>query len=276
MAAARGAKARFDQAALASVAALLGTPWSAELAAIPALIDALGSAPAPFAAATVLAEVLAVRPDAELLAWWLADLMIARQLRWPAPVPLMIGQIHTDAFRSGNRRGRIAPGGEGFERAVCLALAQAAAEACRLATEMARRAGRLAAAAPKLRAKGPAEAIQMLLDDDAVSGSLTTTTLSRWGSRRLFDRLAALEAARELTGRSTFRSTGFKRWAAEPKPRSLRCRTDRSAPGIALARMDGPRRGRDFWLARTGAAGRSGAGGWQRLQSRPDDRRHQR
>jgi len=188
---------------------LLGTPWSAELATIPALIETLGAASAPFAASAIVAQALAVRPDAELLAWWLADLVLARQLRWSAPVPLLIGQIHYDAFRSGNGRGRIAPGGERFERAVCLALAQAAAEACRLAGEIARRAARLATAAPKLRAKGAGEAIQRLLDDDADSGSLTTPNLTRWGSRRLFERLAALEAARELTGRTTFRLYGL-------------------------------------------------------------------
>jgi hypothetical protein len=198
-----------DEEGLRAVAELLGTPWSAELVAIPARIDALGSASAPFAAATILAEVLARRPDAELLAFWLADLVLARQLRWPTPVPLLVGQIQTGAFDGANGRGRILPGGEGFERAVCLALAQAAAEACRLAAEIARRAARLATAAPKLRAKGAGEAIQLLLGDDAVSGSLTTPNLTRWGSRRLFERLATLEAARELTGRSTFRLYGL-------------------------------------------------------------------
>ena len=198
-----------DEAALSAVAELLGIAWSAELAAVPARIEALGSTPAPFAAAAILPEVLAARPDAELLAFWLADLVLARQLRWPAPVPLLIGQIHTDAFRGPNGRGRIAPGAEGFERTICLALAQAAAEAGRTAAEIARRAARLAAAAPKLRAKGAGEAIRLLLDDDAVSGSLTTAALSRWGSRRLFERLATLEATRELTGRATFRLYGL-------------------------------------------------------------------
>jgi hypothetical protein len=123
---------------LRSIAELLGMRWSAELAALPARIDALGSTPAPFWAATVLA----VRPDAELLAFWLADLVLARQLRWPAPVPLLVGQIDAVAFRRPGDRQRIAPGGEGFERAVCLALAQAAAEACRLAADIARRGAR--------------------------------------------------------------------------------------------------------------------------------------
>ena len=191
------------------VAELLGISWSAELAAAPARVDALGSARAPFAAAVIAAEVVASRPDAELLAFWLADLVLARQLRWPAPVPLLVAQIDAVAFRRPGDRRRIAPVGEGFERAICLALAQAAAEACRLAADIARRAARLAAAAPKLRAKGAGEAIQMLLDDDAVSGSLTTPNLTRWGSRRLFERLATLEAARELTGRATFRLYGL-------------------------------------------------------------------
>jgi hypothetical protein len=142
-----------DEEGLRAVAELLGTPWSAKLAALPARLDALGSAPAPFAGAAIVAEVLAVRPDAGLLAFWLADLVLARQPRRPAPVPLLIGQIQTEALRGANGRGRVAPGGEGFERAVCLALSRAAAEACRLAADIARRAARLAAGAPKLRAK---------------------------------------------------------------------------------------------------------------------------
>jgi hypothetical protein len=198
-----------DEKALRAVADLLETPWSVELASISAKIAALAMRPAPFAAAAIIVEVRTLRPDAELLAWWLGDLVVARHLRWPAPVPLLIAQIGTNAFRGGNGRGRIAPEREGFEKAFCLALAQGAGEACRIAAEIARRAARLLAAAPKLRAKGAGEAIELLLDDDAVSGSLTTANLTRWGSRRLFERLVALEAARELTGRSTFRLYGL-------------------------------------------------------------------
>ena len=65
------------------------------------------------------------------------------------------------------------------------------------------------AAAPKLRVKGAGEAIKRLLNDDAVSGALTTPKLSRFASRRLFERLAGLDAVRELTGRSTFRLYGL-------------------------------------------------------------------
>jgi hypothetical protein len=158
--------------------------------------------------AAVVAEVLALRPDAELLAWWLGDLTLARSLRWPASVPLLIGEIHAEALRGANGRSRIAPGA-GFERAICLALAHGAVEACRIAADMARREAKLAAVAPKLRAKGAGEAVQLLRDDDAVSGSLTTPKLSRWASRRLFERLTKLDAVRELTGRPTFRLYGL-------------------------------------------------------------------
>ena len=90
-----------------------------------------------------------------------------------------------------------------------IAAAAAAAEACRLATNMAAQAERLRAAAPKLRSKAAGDVIDRLLGDDAVSGALTTKALSRWASRRLFDRLAELGAVRELSGRATFRIYGL-------------------------------------------------------------------
>ena len=160
------------------------------------------------AAAAIIAEVLADAPNAELLAWWLADFAVARAMRWSHVVPLLMGQFHAETFRP-NGRGRLSPGGEAFERALCLALRKSATEACRLAADIARRTERLTAVAPKLRAKGAGEAIRRLLDDDAVSGSLTTPNLSRFAARRLFERLASLDAVRELSGRPTFRLYGL-------------------------------------------------------------------
>ncbi|MBZ9994159.1 DUF1403 family protein [Mesorhizobium sp. BH1-1-4] len=164
---------------------------------------------APFAAAAIAAHVVAIRPDCELFAWWLADLVLAKSLRWPLPLPLLMAQAFGPASRDGAGGKRIRPADESFERAVCLALAQAAADACRLAAELARRAERLIAVAPKLRAKGAGDVIQRLLDDDAVSGSLTTKNLSRFAVRRLFERLQKLDAVRELSGRTTFRLFGL-------------------------------------------------------------------
>ena len=180
--------------------------WSETLAEIPARLQRIDRT-APFAAAAIVTDVVARRPGAELLAWWLADLAVARAMGWPIAVPLLMAEFYADAFRT-NGSGRVQPG-DAFERAICLALSKAASEAGRLDAEIARRAGRLIAATPKLRAKGAGEAIQLLLDDDAVSGSLTTPNLSRWASRRLFERLEALGAVRELSGRPTFRLYGL-------------------------------------------------------------------
>jgi hypothetical protein len=65
------------------------------------------------------------------------------------------------------------------------------------------------AAAPKLRSKAAGDVVDRLLGDDAVSGTLTTRNLSRWASRRLFDRLVELGTVRELSGRPTFRIYGI-------------------------------------------------------------------
>ncbi|MDX8433251.1 DUF1403 family protein [Mesorhizobium abyssinicae] len=197
---------------LANVAEMLGLAWDDEaLADLCTQIEDVAGLrrPAPFAAAAIAARVVAVRPDAELLAWWLADLVVAKSLRWPRPLPLLMAQAFGPAFRTEAGGKRIRPGEKGFERAVCLALVQAAAEACRLASELSRRAEKLLAVAPKLRAKGAGDVIFLLLNEDAVAGSLTTKNLSRFAARRLFERLQQLGAVRELSGRASFRLFGL-------------------------------------------------------------------
>ncbi|TPK72392.1 DUF1403 family protein [Mesorhizobium sp. B2-3-14] len=202
-----------DSDRLEKIVDQLGLHWDG--ASLADLCTAIGEAarsprPAPFAAAAIAARVVAMRPDAELLAWWLADLVLAQSLHWPRPLPLLMAQVFGPAFRSADARGkRIRPGEEGFEAAICVALAQAAADACRLAAELSRRADKLLVVAPKLRAKGAGDVIFLLLNEDAVSGSLTTKTLSRFAARRLFDRLQQLDAVRELSGRQTFRLFGL-------------------------------------------------------------------
>ena len=62
---------------------------------------------------------------------------------------------------------------------------------------------------PKLRSKAAGDVVKRLMGDDAVSGTLTTRNLSRWASRRLFDRLVEFGAVSELSGRTTFRIYGI-------------------------------------------------------------------
>lgn len=206
-----GRSPALDAPAIGTVVELLGLRWSNELAAMPEFLDELAPSgqPAPLIATAIVSEVQRIRPDAGLLGWWLADQALARRMRWSTSVPLLAMQASGAAFRNPGGRGRIRPGEEGFERAVCVALAQAAVEACRIAGDMAPRAARLVEVTPKLRAKGAGEVIRLLLDDDAVSGTLQTRHLTRWGARRLFDRLITFGAVRELSGRGSFRLYGL-------------------------------------------------------------------
>lgn len=197
-----------DAEGLRSLAGLLGLAWTPVFERIPDVIeDAMRIArPAPLIAAAVACEVTALAPHNEALAWWLADLTLARAMRWPIPVPVLATQIYAPALRSDHR---LRPGENVKAVSLCLAAAAGAAEACRVGLEIAHSAARLTAVAPKLRSKGAGKVIQLLLDDDVVPGTLQTDTISRWASRRLFERLEALEAVREFSGRTTFRLYGL-------------------------------------------------------------------
>ncbi len=162
---------------------------------------------APIAAAAAAAAVIALKPDAEPLAIWAADASLARALSWPTALPLLAGELFVRRATGEGRRPR--PGEAGWMKLVALSYARAALAALDLAQDLSRRAARLADAAPKLRAKGKTGAIEALLADDAVSAAAPIANLSDRARRRLFERLVALGAARELTGRATFRLYGL-------------------------------------------------------------------
>jgi hypothetical protein len=148
-------------------------------------------------AAVVLEAVLAESPRAESPALILADAVLARALGWDHLLPLLA----TGLSRADLRR----RGGD-----LCLACHRAAmsaaGDAVRLAAELTRRAAYLRAVAPRLRAKGAEEAVQMFLTREAVAPA--ALPLSDRAARRLCDRLIDLGAIRELTGRDTFRLYG--------------------------------------------------------------------
>lgn len=193
------------------IAYLFGLRWDDSLASIPDLIDSavqFGRA-APFVVADLLTTVFAARPDAEVMALGVADVVLAHQLKWPEPVPLLLPERYGPAFRTIGGRGRVQPGEPAYPKAICLALVYGVDAALRSAVEIDRRAARLMTVAPKLRTKGAERVIQRLLTEDAVSASVPGSNLSRWAANRLFERLEILEAVRELSGRSAFRIFGL-------------------------------------------------------------------
>jgi len=165
-----------------------------------------GDRPAPFAAARcyqLARRALGSDGGAgELLAAGLADTVLALKLKWPFALPLLANSL---AAHHGGAARRSAGEGE----VLLFGYARGAARAGDLAMELARRAQNLAEAAPRLRAKGARAALQALLDEDSLSAATPLTGLSERGARRLFERLVALGAARELTGRATFRLYGL-------------------------------------------------------------------
>lgn len=146
---------------------------------------------------------------------WLADALMAQRLGWTHAVPLL-GSETTVGNISG--RARLPAGTPSTPAAasdpakmLLAAQARAALRAIDLSTELERRADRLLAVAPKLRARGADLVVEKLLSDDALVAGRgdKRTGMSDRGLRRLFDRLVELGAVRELSGRPTFRIYGL-------------------------------------------------------------------
>ena len=148
-------------------------------------------------AAMVLQAVLTEAPCAEGPALILADAALAQALGWDHVVPLLA---------AGLKRADLRKRGDDLRFACHRALVSLAVEAAYASADLARRAAHLKAVAPKLRAKGAGDAVEMFLTRDAVAPS--ALPLPDRAARRLCDRLVAFGAVRELTGRDTFRLYG--------------------------------------------------------------------
>ena len=156
-------------------------------------------------ASTVLETVLAEFPGEDAVALILADAALAQACGWDHAVPLLA---------AGLTRRDLRKTGDDFLLACHRSIVSQAEEAVRVAHDLARRAARLNAVAPKLRAKGPGAAVDLFLTRDALSPSVALAGptpgvgMSDRAARRLCDRLVELGAVRELTGRDTFRLYG--------------------------------------------------------------------
>ena len=217
-----------------------------------------GDRPAPFAAAQVFALARrALKPGAgrqslggrggegELLAAWLADCVLAQRLKWPFALPLLAAPLFAGAVRRA-----AGDGADGAEGAIVFAYAKAAARACDLSAELGRRAQKLMAAQPKLRAKGAPAALagaarrgfpeRVLQNRRANIGARRAAAVRPAGRARRgprTDRTRDVPALRALNDGAPPQNFG------RPRPR-----TRRPDGAGALARMDGPRRGGDLRL----------------------------
>ena len=148
-------------------------------------------------AVMVLEAVLREAPREDLAALILADAALALAIGWDHLVPMLA---------PGLKRADLRKQGGDLRLACHRALISSVIEAVRQAADLARRAAQLKAVAPKLRAKGAGDAVEMFLTRDAVAPS--ALPLPDRAARRLCDRLVDLGAVRELTGRDTFRLYG--------------------------------------------------------------------
>ncbi|MGB3391704.1 MAG: DUF1403 family protein, partial [Pseudaminobacter sp.] len=149
-----------------------------------------------------------------VLGAWLADVLLAQRLGWTHAIPLLGAETALDVGASRRRRdvfAAMSPAETQSDRTKSLLAAQARAalRAIDLSAELGRRADRLLAVAPKLRAKAADLVVERLLSDDAIVASEKIAGMSDRGLRRLFDRLVELGAVRELSGRPTFRIYGL-------------------------------------------------------------------
>ena len=167
------------------------------------------------AAGTSAALVFSAFPDApsadaEILALWTFDLVLALRLRWQRPLPLIAVKILDPGLRS-NGGGRPRPGDPAWPKAAAAAIALGAAATLDLAADLFRRSDALLEVAPKLRAKSAAKIVDLLLSQDCVSPAEAArqAPMTDRAARRLFDRLLALGAVRELSGRPAFRLYGL-------------------------------------------------------------------
>ncbi len=149
--------------------------------------------------------------EAEILALWVFDLVLAIRLRWARPLPMIATRILDPTLRQLGASRRPTPNDPAWPNAAAGAITLAAASALDLAADLTRRAKTLIAVAPKLRSKPAQKIVDLLLAQDCLSPAeaVRHAPMTDRAARRLFDRLLTLGAVRELSGRPAFRLYGL-------------------------------------------------------------------
>jgi hypothetical protein len=168
-------------------------------ARIGALLDMPGSTPVARAAAALQAQQ-DESPHDTTSALILADAVLSQGIGIGHLLPCL---SLTLAPRDLARRG------DDLHQACHRAAVAGVAQALSLVADLARRAARLQAVAPRLRARHADRAVALFLSSDALAPADLRPLMSDRAARRLCDRLVALGALRELTGRPSFRLYGL-------------------------------------------------------------------
>lgn len=160
-------------------------------------LDATGPTPVD-RAAQVIESILTDNPRDETAALILADAVLAKSLGGTHVLPLLALAL---------KPRELCLQGNDLRMACHRAAFAGVGQALTLAGTVTQGAARLHAVVPKLRAKAAGQAVELFLSRDAVApGALTF--MSDRAARRLCERLVALGALRELTGRDSFRLYG--------------------------------------------------------------------
>lgn len=158
-------------------------------------------------AAKRLGQVIEKYPHEEAVAFLMADITLCRRLGWTRAFPFFAHYLKKRQLQNSS---------EDLLLDCHLAIATISEKIIRAAHDLARRAEKLNSVAPKLRAKGSDQAVELFLSELAVSpsGMLypkikgSNVSMTQRSANRLCDRLVDLGVVRELTGRSTFRLYG--------------------------------------------------------------------
>ena len=194
--------------------------------------------PGVLTAAKTARRVAALRPDAELRAFWLADAVLAVRLRWSwretPPVHPLAGQILHPSLKTASG-GRPRPADADWPRLCSLAYARAAWATCDLGADLARRADRLNGATPKLRARGCEHSVQRSWGAAGLlltRGFWSAPSFAAAADRESISR--ASPAARERDFRSRARSTP---WLPSNRVLARRARIAPTARRLRPARV---------------------------------------